>query len=70
MKRVNDRQLKRLMALDAQLRDQFSELARESTIIYRGDVRAIQWAAWWIRESILASEVRTPRDGKGEAPTT
>lgn len=51
-KRVNRKSWARLQELHAQLVEEFSDPARQSHRIWRGDYRAIEWACWWIRESI------------------
>ena len=49
-KRLNKKDYARLQELNAHICDSLSEPMRHSITIYRGDMRAIQWAAWWIRE--------------------
>ena len=52
MKRINRKDYERLEQLTSRLSLEFSDLTQQSTKIWRGDVRAIRWAAWWIRETI------------------
>ena len=60
MKRVNQKEYQRLEKLVTELSDRFADPDRRSHTIWRGDVRAIQWAAWWIRESIAEAHRKAP----------
>jgi len=51
MKKLNRKEWARLQALHAKLVNSFSDPARQSETVWRGDYRAIQWACWWIRET-------------------
>ena len=57
MKRINRNKHDRLERLANQLASAFADKSRGSYIIYRGDVSAILWAAWFIREQIDAEKV-------------
>ena len=57
-KRINRKDYERLKTLNEQLCVEFAGTARQSITIWRGDVRAIQWAAWWIRETLAEAERR------------
>ena len=52
MKRINQKEHQRFDVLVNRLCDEFSDHSQQSTTIGRGDVTAIKWAAWWIRETI------------------
>ena len=56
MKRVNRKEYMRLEALARSLSEHFHNPAKQSQTIWRGDYRAIQWAARWIREQIEAAQ--------------
>ena len=56
MKRVNKKDWERLQFLNAKLTADFENPMRQSHIIFRGDFRAIQWAAWWIREVLRENQ--------------
>jgi hypothetical protein len=58
MKRINRKEYARFLALSNRLSTEVSDPARMSTHLWRGDVRAIQWAAWWIRETVEEEESR------------
>lgn len=60
MKPIRRKEFERLMRLNERLCAEFTDPARQSTDVWRGDVRAIQWAARWIRESV--------KSGPGEGP--
>jgi hypothetical protein len=52
VKRVNRKEYERLMALSQRLSEAIADPSVQSERVWRGDVRAIQWAAWWVRETI------------------
>ena len=49
-KKTNRRDHERLERLNADICERLFDKSKQSMRIYRGDMRAIQWATWWIRE--------------------
>lgn len=58
MKKINKKDWERLQKLNAHVCDLLSDPPRQSFTIWRGDMRAIQWATWWIRETVREQETR------------